>query len=58
MMALGAVGIISVVSNLIPKAVLALTHAAMQGRFDEAREIHDQLQPLFKAALLKQSGSD
>ncbi len=53
MMALGAVGIISVVSNLVPKEVVALVQAASQGRFDLARKIHDQLLPLYKMAFIE-----
>jgi 4-hydroxy-tetrahydrodipicolinate synthase len=53
MMALGAVGVISVVSNLVPAQIIALANAALQGRFDLAREIHYQLLPLFKAAFIE-----
>ena len=44
----GAVGIISVASNIIPKEVGALTAAALGGRFDEARRLHFQYYGLFK----------
>lgn len=53
MMALGAVGIISVVSNLIPVQVVALTKAALQGDFAKARQLHFQLFPLYKAAFIE-----
>lgn len=53
MMALGAVGVISVVSNLIPAQVIALTNAALEERFDLAREIHHQLLPLYKTAFIE-----
>lgn len=53
MIALGAVGIISVVSNLIPEQIVALTKAAMQGDFKSAREIHFQLLPFFKVAFIE-----
>ena len=44
----GAVGIISVASNIIPKEVGALTAAALAGRFDEARKLHFRHYDLFK----------
>lgn len=44
----GAVGVISVASNLIPKEVGDLVKAALAGNFDEARKIHFQWYPLFK----------
>lgn len=53
MMALGAVGIVSVVSNLVPFQVIALVNAALQGRFDLAREIHYKLLPLYKTAFVE-----
>jgi len=43
MMALGAVGVISVVGNIWPKAVADLTHSCAQGNFDEARKLHAKL---------------
>lgn len=53
MMSLGAVGVISVVSNLIPGHIVALTNAALQGDFDVARQIHFQLLSLFKVAFIE-----
>ena len=46
--AAGAVGVISVASNLIPTEVGALVNAALAGDFAGAREIHERLYPLFK----------
>ncbi len=46
--AAGAVGVISVASNLIPKEVCDLVQAALDGRFDDARKQHLRLYPLFK----------
>lgn len=51
LMAVGARGVISVVSNLLPGRVKALTHAAMAGDFVAARDVHYELFPLFKACL-------
>jgi|SRR3984957_16347826 len=53
MMALGAVGVVSVLSNLIPTQVMALAHAALQGEFDLARKMHYQLLPLCKAIFIE-----
>lgn len=53
MMALGAVGVISVASNLIPAQVIAQVRAFSQGRFDLAREIHYQLLPLYKSIFME-----
>ena len=53
MMALGASGVISVVSNLVPDLVSALTSAALQGQYERAQEIHYQLLPLYKAAFIE-----
>ncbi len=53
MMAMGASGIISVVSNLVPAWVVAQTNAALEGRFGAAQEMHYRLLPLYKAAFLE-----
>ena len=44
----GAVGVISVASNIIPAEVGALVAAANAGRFDEARRLHFHWYELFK----------
>ncbi|MCK5803156.1 MAG: 4-hydroxy-tetrahydrodipicolinate synthase [Lentisphaeria bacterium] len=48
MMSLGAKGVISVASNLLPAKVTSLTHLALAGDFEGARAIHQQLYPLFR----------
>lgn len=53
MMALGAVGVVSVVSNLIPERIKALVTAAAEGNFALARELHFRLVPLYKAAFVE-----
>lgn len=53
MMALGAVGVVSVLSNLVPDLVINLVNAALKGEFDLAKEIHYQLLPLVKAAFIE-----
>ena len=40
MMIVGAVGVISVASNVIPKPMCELVAAALEGRWDEARALH------------------
>lgn len=46
MMAVGAKGIISVISNEAPRPMVEMVEAAEQNRFDEARRIHNRLLPL------------
>lgn len=53
MIALGAVGVVSVVSNLITKQVIALTNASLKGNFTLARELHFQLLSLYKTAFIE-----
>jgi len=47
MMAVGAVGVISVASNVAPKAVADLVHHALAGRWTEARDLHLRYYRLF-----------
>jgi 4-hydroxy-tetrahydrodipicolinate synthase len=48
MMSVGAVGVISVVSNMLPCELTEMTHAALKGDFERAGRIHTKLFPLFK----------
>lgn len=48
MMALGATGVISVVSNVMPKEVSELCRLALAGDFAGARALHYRLYPLFR----------
>jgi 4-hydroxy-tetrahydrodipicolinate synthase len=52
-MALGACGVISVVSNLFPKEVSELVAFAAEGNFEEARKLHYRLLPFFKGAFIE-----
>ena len=52
-MALGGDGIVSVVSNATPKAMVRLYEACRRGAFDEAREMHMRLVPWFAAAFVE-----
>jgi 4-hydroxy-tetrahydrodipicolinate synthase len=51
--ALGGDGVISVISNLLPAKVKALTWAGLEGRLDEARRLHYELLPFIKAAFVE-----
>jgi 4-hydroxy-tetrahydrodipicolinate synthase len=51
--AMGGDGVISVVSNLVPAKVKALTKAALDGKYEEARILHYELVPLIKAAFIE-----
>jgi 4-hydroxy-tetrahydrodipicolinate synthase len=48
MMSVGANGVISVASNVMPKEVTDMIHAALKGDFERAGRIHANLFPLFK----------
>ena len=53
MMSVGAVGVISVASNVAPRAVADLVHAAAAGRWDEARALHYRYYRLFTDIFLE-----
>jgi len=53
LMALGGVGIISVVSNEIPAQMTRLAHLMLDGKIEEARKLHFQLLPLMQANFLE-----
>ncbi|MBI3817182.1 MAG: 4-hydroxy-tetrahydrodipicolinate synthase [Planctomycetes bacterium] len=53
MMSLGASGVVSVASNIIPSEIVALVHAAAEGRYQDARTMHDRLSPLLRALFLE-----
>jgi 4-hydroxy-tetrahydrodipicolinate synthase len=53
LMALGGDGVISVVSNVVPSAMVALTRAVARGDLRHARALHGALRPLFKAAFVE-----
>ncbi|HUK83641.1 MAG TPA: 4-hydroxy-tetrahydrodipicolinate synthase [Verrucomicrobiae bacterium] len=48
MMSVGAVGVISVAANVMPREVTDLVHAALKGDYERAGRIHAKLFPLFK----------
>jgi 4-hydroxy-tetrahydrodipicolinate synthase len=47
MMSVGGTGVISVASNLVPRAVADMVHAAQAGRWNEARALHAKYNRLF-----------
>jgi 4-hydroxy-tetrahydrodipicolinate synthase len=52
-MALGGEGVISVISNVMPRETHELTAAALAGDYARAREIHFRLLPLMRALFLE-----
>ncbi|NGX60928.1 MAG: 4-hydroxy-tetrahydrodipicolinate synthase [Chlamydiae bacterium] len=52
-MALGGNGIVSVVSNLVPKKMKELVDLCSSGDYLKARSVHEELLPLFRAAFLE-----
>lgn len=47
-MSVGAHGVISVASNVIPREISRMVNAANEARFDAALKIHDRFFPLFR----------
>ncbi len=50
-MSVGAVGVVSVASNLIPREMSHLVQAALQGKWAEAQSVHAKFGPLFSLFL-------
>ncbi len=55
MIALGADGLISVASNEAPELMSRLVNLALEGNWDEARELHYRLLPLMEANFIESS---
>jgi 4-hydroxy-tetrahydrodipicolinate synthase len=53
--AVGGAGLISVASNEAPGLMTRMTRAALDGRWDEARELNRRLYPLMKANFIESS---
>jgi 4-hydroxy-tetrahydrodipicolinate synthase len=51
-MSIGAVGVVSVLSNVLPDQVSAMVRHAMENRWTEARAIHDRLYAFTKTLFL------
>lgn len=52
-LAIGGVGVISVVANLVPQDVAALVRAFEQGNIRQAIDLHERLLPLVKAMFVE-----
>ena len=55
LIALGAEGIVSVASNEIPDLMSRMTNLALEGKWDEARELHYRLLPLMEINFIESS---
>jgi len=53
LMAVGGRGVISVIANIVPRDTADMVHAALDGDFKRARELHYKLYPLARAAFLE-----
>jgi 4-hydroxy-tetrahydrodipicolinate synthase len=53
MMAVGAIGVVSVISHLAGDAVAAMVRAASAGDIAQARDLHQQLLPLAFACFVE-----
>ncbi|MBR2963962.1 MAG: 4-hydroxy-tetrahydrodipicolinate synthase [Lentisphaeria bacterium] len=53
MMSIGAVGVVSVASNIIPKEMKQLVDLCSAGAFDQARAMHRKLYKFFKAMFVE-----
>jgi 4-hydroxy-tetrahydrodipicolinate synthase len=53
LMAVGGRGVISVIANIVPKETAEMTHAALDGDWKRARELHLRLFPLSRAAFIE-----
>ena len=53
MMALGALGVISVASNIVPGAVAKLCQNCLEGKFGEANELYTKYASLFSALFVE-----
>ncbi len=53
LMALGGVGVISVVSNEVPRAMTNLAHLLLEEKYEEARKLNAQLLPLIQVNFIE-----
>ncbi|CAN5196609.1 4-hydroxy-tetrahydrodipicolinate synthase [soil metagenome] len=53
LMSLGGVGVISVSSNVAPRAMSDMVNALLDGDFERGRELHYELLPLFRALFVE-----
>lgn len=53
MMSVGARGVISVTANIVPYRMREMVHAALEGNWEEARQLHRELYPLSKVLFIE-----
>jgi 4-hydroxy-tetrahydrodipicolinate synthase len=53
LMAIGGHGVVSVIANILPRETTDMVHAALDGDFKRARDLHYRLFPLARAAFLE-----
>jgi 4-hydroxy-tetrahydrodipicolinate synthase len=53
LLAIGGRGVISVIANIVPRDTADMVHAALDGDWKRAREVHYRLFPLARAAFLE-----
>jgi 4-hydroxy-tetrahydrodipicolinate synthase len=53
LLAIGGKGVISVIANIVPRETSDLVHAALDGDWKRAKELHYKLFPLARAAFLE-----
>jgi len=54
-LSVGATGVISVASNVVPEAMVKIVHAALAGDYATARAMHQKLYPLFRDLFVEPS---
>lgn len=52
-LSIGAEGVVSVASNVMPREMASLVAAASEGEWDEALRLHERLLPLFRGLFLE-----
>ena len=53
LLAIGGVGVVSVIANIVPREVAEMVRAALDNDFKRARDLHYRLFPLARAAFLE-----
>ena len=53
LLAIGGHGVISVIANLVPRETAEMVHAALDGDWKRARELHYRLLPLARASFIE-----
>jgi len=53
LLAVGGSGVVSVIANILPRETADMVHAALEGDWKRARDLHYKLYPLARAAFLE-----